>query len=131
MKRLLLLLALLPALAQAGPNCLPNTTMGGWVGAPLEGDLTLHGGWVGWQCVLTTPTSVSTQTIAYIGALPELSKVGARLATIAKASDPLKSLQTADSRFKILPLTDPSLAAIWADVPPKYAQAAAKSASSP
>ena len=53
---------------------------------------------------------------AYVGTVPEFAKVGGRIATIVKAADPLKSLQTLPQRITVLPITDPSLAAIVAEM---------------
>ena len=106
---LLIIGSLHEARAQVSPPCLP-----GLPGTPsaLQSGITKNGAWVRWRCyTLTTVT-----TIEYVGTLPELSKVGARLQTIIKAADPLQSLRTAGSRFTMLPLTDPSLALIVADM---------------
>lgn len=45
----------------------------------------------------------------YCGSWAEQSKVAARVATVKKAPDQLKSLQDVGKRFKIVPLTDPTM----------------------
>ena len=111
------LIALALALTGAGAtaqSCLTNLTLNGVEGSPLYSGITRNGAWVRWYCYDYARRQIAR--VAYVGTLPELSKVGARVQTIMKAADPLKSLQTAGSRFPILPLTDPSLAAIVADM---------------
>lgn len=99
--------------AQVAPTCLPNIADAASATAsrPHFG-ASKNGAWVTWDCYGAT----GTVRMTYIGTLPEIAKVGGRVATIIKAPDPLRSLQTAGQRFAILPLTDPSLAAVLADM---------------
>lgn len=86
-----------------------------WHGTPLEWGLSKNGGWVRWHCAeLNGPGFV---TVTRVSTLADLPNVGGRIKTILGAADPLKSLQTAPNRIKILPITDPSLAAIVAEIP--------------
>jgi len=72
------------------------------------------GVWVFWDyATADKPAMIKTQL--YIGTWAEQKNVSPRLGTIASAADPLKSLQSAGSRFKISPLNDPSLAAVYKD----------------
>jgi hypothetical protein len=85
-----------------------------WHGTPMHGGVTTNGAYVRWACVNMTTREV--RRVTYVGTVAEFSRAGTRLQTIMRATDPLKSLQTAGTRYTILPLTDPSLAAIVADV---------------
>lgn len=121
---LMLLLAPLMALAQTAssvtppsPKCLPwpaPAASTGWVGTPIYTGMSKNGAWAFWHC--GSPDGQSAETYEYVATVAELSKVGGRLQTIINAADPLTSLQTAYRRFTILPLNDPSLAAIVADM---------------
>ena len=62
---------------------------------------------VRWNCYKTTTTPAAGVT--YCGTWAEQSKVGGRINTIQKAADPLVSLQTAGSRYTIVPMTDQSM----------------------
>lgn len=100
--------------AQAWPTALPNidgTSLK--AGPPILG-ASRNGVWIVWFHV--DPVTNKLMRVAYVGTPAELSKVGGRIATILKSADPLRSLQTAGSRFPILPLTDPSLALVVADM---------------
>jgi len=100
--------------AQAWPQVLPNidgTSLK--AGPPILG-ASRNGVWLVYFYV--HPETNKLMRVSYVGTLPELSKVGGRLATILKSANPLLSLQTAGNRFPILPLTDPSLAAVVADM---------------
>lgn len=133
MRALILLLAFGSAFAQTGPNslpptgpkpmapleygspwCLPGIENTRATGSPLEGAVTKNGAWVKWWCVELQSGRVQVNT--YVATTSELSKIGGRVQTIIKATDPLLSLQTLPKRVTVLPLTDPSLAAIMADV---------------
>ena len=96
------------------PMCLPGIDNSTWLAGPVDGGVTANGAWLRWNCAEVGTGQL--QTNLYVGTVPELSKVGARVQTIIKAADPLKSLQTLPNRITVLPLTDPSLAAIVADV---------------
>lgn len=118
---LAVLLSLGFAVAQAqtvSPTCLPYPY---GTGSPLFSGVSKNGAWAWWFCPMLDPaTGLTSLTVRerfeYVGTVPEFSKIGGRLATIVNALDPLKSLQTAGSRFTILPLSDPSLAAVVADM---------------
>jgi hypothetical protein len=102
-----------PALATT--SCFPGVDNATHTATPARAGLTKNGGWLRWYCVprdLAKPVEV----YRYVATPAELSKWGGRLQTIAKAADPLASLRAAGTRFTILPLTDPSLAAIVADM---------------
>lgn len=118
MRALLALLLAAPAFA-APPLCLPTTDAKSTTASPLYAGISRNGAWVYWYCYLPTfsdeyPSAV--QLNVYVGTPAELDKVGARVQTMLKAPDTLKSLQDAGKRFKILPLTDPSLAAVVRDM---------------
>jgi hypothetical protein len=74
-----------------------------------------NGVWLFWDYGLTTDKPGFVHTQLYIGTWAEQPNVSARLGAIAGAADPLKSLQTAGQRFKISPLSDPSLSAVYRD----------------
>lgn len=110
MRALILLLLAMPALGQTfSPACLPRATPPA-LDTPFPTSSTARVSWntvgvcVRWTCY---DTVVSNPT--YCGTWAEQAKVGARIQTIQKAADPLKSLQTAGTRFKIVPLSDPSM----------------------
>lgn len=98
--------------AQVIPPCLPALDQTSQTASPLYSGVTKNGAWVYWFCY----TATTRTQVTYVGSTAELSKVGGRVATILKSLNPLQSLQTAGSRFPILPLTDPSLAAVVADM---------------
>jgi hypothetical protein len=126
-KTLYAVLLSLPLVAQA-QTCLPaypsasenpkdwvqpftNVT---WHGTPMQSGITPNGAWVRWACVeLSTG---ATRRVSYVANVSEFSKIGGRLTTIMGSADPLKSLQTLPSRVTVLPITDPSLAKIVADM---------------
>lgn len=54
----------------------------------------------------------AVQLNQWCGTRDEMSKVGSRIATIARAKDPLKSLQDASKRFPMVPLSHPSMASM-------------------
>lgn len=123
---LFLIAAFHQAHAQTVP-CLPALDGKSLTASPMYSGVSKNGAWVYWYCVTGTDTVVTTATgvsvikapvtpVIYVGTIAELAKVGGRIATITKAADPLRSLQTAGQRFPILPLTDPSLAAVVADM---------------
>lgn len=84
--------------------CLPTTDLSSTTASPLYFAKNDKGVCVSWYCYGTKAT-IST----YCGTWAELPKVGGRIQTIQKAKDPLKSLQDAHKRFKIVPLDDPSM----------------------
>jgi hypothetical protein len=104
-----------PAAVPVVPACLPGVQTELWAGTPLRHGISRHGAWVQWVCYSKTPPT-RTQKVVYVATVPEFSKIGGRLATIVNAQDPLASLQTLHKRVTVLPLTDPSLAAIVAEV---------------
>ena len=115
--RALLALLLLCTSAQAqtvSPPCMPYVDTPGWVWSTPKMGVTKNGAWITWTCWSTT--GLRDRFVTYVGTVPEFSKVGGRVATMVKAADPLKSLQTLPQRITVLPLTDPLLAAIVADV---------------
>lgn len=115
MKRLVLLLAFLCSTAQAqSPSCMPYVTTPGWVVSDPQMGVSKNGAWIRWKCWSTT--GQPDRIVSYVGTVPEFAKVGGRIATIVKAADPLKSLQTLPQRITVLPITDPSLAAIVAEM---------------
>ena len=115
MKRFLVAM-LLPMSAVAQPytvqtTCVPGLATTGWTATEPEIRWNAVGTCVRWEClpeghVPGTPFRVVT----YCGTWAEFAKVPARVATIKKAADPLRSAQGAGTRFKIVPLTDPSMA---------------------
>lgn len=112
MRALILLLLAMPAFGQTySPACLPRATPPA-LDTPFPTSSAAHVSWntvgvcVRWTCFDTGAVS----DVAYCGTWAEQAKVGARIQTIQKATDPLKSLQTAGTRFKIVPLSDPSMA---------------------
>lgn len=109
---LFLVAAFHQAHAQVIPPCLPALNQSSLTASPIYSGVTKNGAWVYWFCY----TATTRTQVTYVGSTAELSKVGSRIQTILKAIDPLRSLQTAGSRFPILPLTDPSLAAVVADM---------------
>lgn len=116
MKSALISLALLAGAAHAQP-CLPNTDTAEWSGGNMVVGASANGAWVTWLCLpnVFDATHQSTR-VMYVGTLTQLPNVGGRVQTIIKAADPLKSLQTLPQRVTVLPLTDPSLAAVIADM---------------
>lgn len=116
---LFMLLATMPALARAQADiskawCLPGLDNSQATASPIESGVTRNGAWARWYC--TERATGRRQRNLYVGTVPELSKVGSRVQTIIGAADPLASLQTLPRRITVLPLSDPSLAAILADV---------------
>lgn len=107
LKALLILVAGSMALASSAlaQQCLPDRDNATHVAGPLKLSAAPGGVCVKWHCAERGTGRLQTNT--YCGTLAELPKVGGRLQTIMKAADPLKSLQTAGSRFTILPLSDP------------------------
>ena len=101
--------------AQGLPPCLPAVDTATHVAGPMRSGATKNGAWVRWTCTTKVAPLIET-TVFYVGTVPELSKVGARVQTIINAAEPLASLRTAGARFTILPLSDPSLASIVADM---------------
>lgn len=106
--------SVMEARAQFIPPCLPAIDNNSLTASPIYSGVSKNGAWVRWYCY--DDATLTVTKVQYVGTLAELSKVGGRVATIIKAADPLRSLQTAGNRFPILPLTDPSLAAIVADM---------------
>jgi hypothetical protein len=104
------------AVVAVAPPCLPYVDTPNWVWSTPKMGITKNGAWYRWTCWSTVP-GIPDRTITYVGTVPEFSKIGGRVATIVKAADPLKSLQTLPQRITVLPLTDPSLSAIAADLP--------------
>jgi hypothetical protein len=98
--------------AQEVPPCLPATNDDSTTASPIYIGMSKNGVWVEWYCY----SSAGMVHVVYVGTLAELAKAGGRVSTIIKATDPLRSLQTAGSRFTILPLTDPSLKNVLADM---------------
>lgn len=115
MKSFMFILCLLAFPAQAQP-CMPYVNTPGWVWSNPEFAVTKNGAWYRWTC-WSTVSGVGDRRITYVATVPEFSKIGARVATILNAADPLKSLQTLPKRVTVLPLSDPSLAAIVSDIP--------------
>jgi hypothetical protein len=124
-----LALACSAAFAQVMPPCLPAfpstsdspanwvqpSSNVAWIGSPLRIGYSRNGQWARWYCAEMGTGQL--RTITYVGTLTDLPNVGGRLRTIIGAADSLKSLQTLPSRITMLPLTDPALAAIVAEVP--------------
>lgn len=128
MRYLIAFLLLLAGIAHAQP-CLPadNPTRSdnpqawvqpaqnvGWWGTPLHVGVTKNGAWSRYWCVEAATGRLVT--VSRVSLPADWGNVGGRLRTVMGAADPLKSLQTAPSRMTVLPLTDPSLAAIVADM---------------
>lgn len=115
MKQSILALALLAAEVTAqAQSCLPTIDNATHYAYALTTGASKNGAWAQWLC--QNKTTQMWELNSYVGTVPELSKVGARLQTIIKSTNPLKSLQTAGARFTILPLSDPSLALVVADM---------------
>jgi len=95
---------------------MPYVDTPGWVWSTPQMAITKNGAWYRWTCWSAVP-GVADRTITYVATVPEFAKIGGRVGTITNAADPLKSLQTLPKRITVLPLTDPSLAAIVADLP--------------
>lgn len=112
---LLLVIALfcLPALA-ADPICLP---------APLGPGMSFHAGWstngqwAWWYCpVADGSVDGAIVRVRYIATrTTTLRQIGDRVDTIVNSTAPLTAAQTAAKRYATLPVTDPSLAAVYAD----------------
>ena len=117
MKTLLFPLLILSSGAFAqSPPCMPYVDTPDWIWSTPKFSVSKNGAWVSWVC-WSTVLGVRDRRITYVGTVPEFSKVGGRIATITKATDPLKSLQTLPQRITVLPLTDPSLSKIAAELP--------------
>lgn len=86
----------------------------GWIGSPLRGGVTKNGGWIRYYCA-EIGTGLLVKVIR-VSTVDDLANAGGRIRTIIRASDPLKSMQTAPARINMLPLTDPSLSAIVGDI---------------
>jgi hypothetical protein len=119
MKRLALLLLALPLAAAAQvpylvkPSCIPEVKTPGWIAGVPEVQWNTVGVCVRWFCGPDPYVDNGTyQVVQYCGTWAEFAKVPGRIATIKKATDPLKSAQTAGSRYVIVPLTDPSMAGL-------------------
>lgn len=85
-----------------------------WIGSPLRVGFTVNGLWSRYHCAeVGTGRLVAVSRVSTSDDLPN---VGGRIRTIIRASDPLKSLQSAGQRITILPLGDPALSAIVADM---------------
>ena len=113
-----LLLAPVLALAQGTEVCLPSPVnaipadQSVIFGSPAVLTYNSTGVCIKWICYLPTFSDQfpsATQKNQYCGSWTELSKVGGRIETIQKATDPLKSLNNAGKRFPIVPLSDPSM----------------------
>ena len=85
-----------------------------WIGSPLRVGLTANGAWSRYYCA-----EVGTGNLVHVwrvSTLDDLPNAGSRLRTVIRATDPLKSLQTAPARITFLPKDDPALSAIVADM---------------
>lgn len=114
---LFVVLALFGTLVQAqavSPTCLPGVPSQTYKASSFSTGASKNGAWVWWDC--TEIATLTKTRFSYVGTIPELSRVGPRVQTIMNALDPLKSLQTAGSRYTILPLEDASLALVVADM---------------
>ncbi|MBX3605357.1 MAG: hypothetical protein KF788_08800 [Piscinibacter sp.] len=115
----LLLAAAGAAVAQGEEQCLPDAAGGSMVASRAFVTFSAEGACVRWLCYLDTfspqhPAGI--QVNMFCGTLAELPKVGGRLQTIMKASDPLAMLRSAGKRFPIVPLSsDPVLARLAAE----------------
>lgn len=104
------------ATAPPAPTCLPAPTIPplGIAAGPANAGISRAGAWVWWDCLdLSTG---ATSRYEYVTTVTAVSTLGSRLQTILKAADPLKSVQTLPQRITMLPLTDPTLAAVLADM---------------
>ena len=116
MRRAVLLLLLpLAAAAQTPylvkPACIPEVKTIGQIASLPEVQWNTVGVCVRWFCGPDPYVDNGTyQVVTYCGTWAEFSKVPGRAATIKKSTDPLKSAQTAGTRYPIVPLTDPSMA---------------------
>lgn len=109
-KRSLGSLLLLPILAQAQawtpPKPLELPSLNGTGYNYLEFAASPDGACVRW--VYKNPDSpIGFSRVTYCGLRSELSKVGSRIETIFKASDPLLSIQTMHKRFPVEDLSLP------------------------
>ena len=111
---LFLIAAFHQAHAQVIPPCLPALDQSSLTASTAYSGVTKNGAWVYWYCY--DQTTLKITKVIYVGTLPEFAKVGGRMATIAKSATPLQTLQTLGNRITVLPLNDPSLAAIVADM---------------
>lgn len=101
------------------PACLPRflpyvatkeSYFGDATSSHLIFSLNSEGLCVKYYCLPPLNSGLVGSVPKFCGTLAEQAKVGARLQTIQKAADPLKSLQTAGTRFPMVPLSDPSMA---------------------
>lgn len=118
------LLVALPARAQTAPYtfspaCLPRflpyvatkeSYFGDAASSHLIFSLNSEGLCVKYYCLPPLNSGLVGSVPKFCGPWAEQAKVGARVQTIQKAADPLKSLQTAGTRFPMVPLSDPSMA---------------------
>ena len=74
---------------------------------PVSGNFRMAANSTGLCCKWDCPDGTWYK---FCGTWTEQAKVSSRVSTIQKAADPLKSLQDAGKRFKIVPLDDPSMA---------------------
>lgn len=119
MKKLLLLLSLAPALAQAQirPVCAPYvivTPASNYVWSTPKFGMTGNGLYFKYTC-WATRAGLRDHTYTYVGLPSELSKIGGRVSTMVKAADPLLSLQSFPDRVQMLPISDLRLQPILQD----------------
>lgn len=116
MKRIFVAMLLLPVSVAAQTytvptTCVPGLITAGWTATEPEIRWNAVGTCVRWECLPAGYTpGTPFRVVTYCGTWAEFAKVPARVATIKKAADPLRSAQNAGKRFKIVPLTDPSMA---------------------
>lgn len=95
-----------PTPAPVGPYLVKPTCL------PMTGNFRIKHNIVGICCRWNCPDKTFW---TYCGTWAAFATSSAKINTIQKASDPLFSLQQAGMRFKIVPLTDPSMAGLPKD----------------
>jgi hypothetical protein len=117
MKNLLAVILLLPtmAMAQAGAaKCLPMMDTQTHLATEMWSSISANGVCVRWWCIQRDKGLRQINT--YCGLWSEIPKVGGRVDTIRKASDPLKSLNDAGKRFPIKDLFSPEFNELRAEI---------------
>lgn len=95
------------------PACMPVVSTPGWRAANQQIRTNAAGVCVSWECLPDAwKPGDAVRVVTYCGTWMEAAKASARIDTIRKAADPLKSLHDAGKRYPIVPLTDPSMAGL-------------------
>lgn len=104
---MLVILAAAPALAQ---TCLPASDAASTTASPPY--VTHNAAGMCWRWYCYPAGTREARLVTSCGTWAQMHLVGARVQTIQKAADPLKSLQDAPKRFTVLPMSDPAMAAM-------------------